>query len=104
MDDQNVRQEAKDDTRKVIRRLKRSAKRKAVPPWSVPTEVLILSLSPGYYSVRDQERRGIGCPEIDPAEFRLCWQLLWRVHVHVQRGKRHWSDTHDRKPVCWSRA
>ena len=80
-DELNVRQGAKDDIRKVIRRVKRSANRKAVPPWSVPTEVLILSLSPGYHSVRDR----VGCPEINPAEFRLCWQLLWRVHVHVRR-------------------
>ena len=87
VDDQNVRQEAKDDIRKVIRRLKRSAKRKAVPPWSVPTEVLILTLSPGHNSVRDQERRGIGCLEINPAKFRLCWQLLRGVHVHVRRGE-----------------
>ena len=76
VDDQNVTQEAKDDIRKVIRRHERSAKRKAVPPWSVPTEGLILSPSPGYYSVRDQERRGVGCLGINPAKFRLCWQLL----------------------------
>ena len=40
VDDQNVGQEARDDIRKVIRRLKRSAKRKAVPPWSVPSRFL----------------------------------------------------------------
>ena len=94
MDDQNFRQQAKDDIRKVIRRLERSAKRKAVLPWSVPTKVLILSLSSGYRSVHDQERRGIGCPENNPAKFRLCWQLLWRVNVHVRRGENGTGLTH----------
>ena len=77
----------KRDIGKASRRLERSAKRKAVPVWSVPTEVLILSLSPGYYSVRDQERRGIGCTEIHPANFRLRWQRLCGVQVHVRRGE-----------------
>ena len=103
VDDQNGSQDAKDDIRKVIRRLERSAKRKAVPPWSVATEVLILSLSPGYYSVRDQGRRGIGCPEINPAKFRLCWQLLWGLHVHVRRGENGTGLT-PTIAVCWSRA
>ena len=87
VDDLKSPPEAKDDIRNVIRRLTRSAKRKAVPPRSVPTEVLIMALSLGCCSFRDQERRGIGCPEINPAKFRLCWQMLWRVHVHVRMGK-----------------
>ena len=94
VDDQNVRQEAKDDSRKVIRRLKKSTKRKSVPSWSAPTEVLIMSLSAGYYSVRDQERRGVGCPEFHHAKFRLCWQLLLGVHVHVTRGENGTVLTH----------
>ena len=72
----------------------------AVPPWSVPTEVLIMALFPGCNSVRDQERRGIGCPEINAAMFRLCGQLLWEVHLHGPKGENGTGPT----PTITSRA
>ena len=43
---------------------KKYAKRKAVPLWSVPTEVLIMALSLGYFSTEEQERTGVGRPPI----------------------------------------
>ena len=53
-DDENVCREGKDDIKKVVRRLKKSAKR------------------PRYESVRDQERTGLDCPELKAARYRLC--------------------------------
>ena len=85
-DDENVRREAKGDITRVARRRKMSANRECVPTWSVPTEVL-MSRSPGSFSVRYQERRGVGCLEIKAAKYRLFWQP-WRVHIHVRREEK----------------
>ena len=86
--DENVRREAKYDIKWVVRRLKMLAKRTSVPSWRVPTGVLIMSPSPGCYFVREQERRGLGCPEIQAARYRLWWQFLSEVHIHVRRREK----------------
>ena len=55
----------------------------------MPTEVLVLSLSPGYQSVRDQERRGIGSilqNSVCAGNCCLCWQLLCGVHVRKEEN------------------
>eukprot|EP00972_Heterocapsa_arctica_P046625 6880298-Heterocapsa_arctica.AAC.1 len=43
-----------------IWRLKKSAKRKATPSWSCPSEILLLALCPSYCSVGEAKLTGIG--------------------------------------------
>ena len=77
---------------------------KCVLTSSVPSVVPITTLSLDYYSVRDQERRGLVCPEA--ANYRLCWQLLLfgTAQTRPKEGERRRSHAHDCQLVCWSRA
>ena len=58
--DLNVKMQAETDLNNTLWRLRQGAKRKASTSWSLPSELLLLSLSPSYVSKHDRTTVGIG--------------------------------------------
>ena len=99
-DDENVRREAKDDIKRVVRQLEKSAEWQSVPSWSVPTEELILPAAAA--NTIDLSR-----PRSQDSPY-----LFVSDHGHTSnqeterraREKGTGLTPHDGKRICWSRA
>ena len=87
--DCNIKDAAAADLKAVIWSLKKSIKRKSAPPWSVPAEVLLIALCPGYCSVREKKTTAIGGPGLaEVAETSMtCKVELLKILEHLHAGQ-----------------
>eukprot|EP00971_Amphidinium_carterae_P352296 6492533-Amphidinium_carterae.1 len=75
--------QADEDVWHVVHHMKRAAKRKSAPEWSVPMEVILMCLAPSYHSVRAPQTTGLGY--LRQTEFPYLMQTLRELFVHVRR-------------------
>ena len=84
-DDANASQWAKSDLKGIIFNMIRGPKRKACPNWSLPTEVFLMMIAPGYLSCTEHRGAGLGAPKIEELDTlvypRKCF-LDFLKHMH----------------------
>ena len=86
--DMNIRTTVDEDLKLLKRSLVLAAKRKGSPSWSVPTELLLLALKPGYTSVSRDTKAGVGATPLDEetaantsgACLLHLREFLWHLH------------------------
>ena len=83
--DMNTRKLADDDLYRTTWRLKKTSKRKAAVPWSLPTELFLMALCPDYVSVGDKSRSGVGATKVTdylniaPTPVKALGEVLYQV-------------------------
>ena len=83
-----IQQVVEKELKDILFGLRKTAKRKACPTRSVPNEVLLMALDPGYCSVRETDRRGLGherLTTLEPDQYMGCNRQLkaFLHHLHA---------------------
>ena len=77
---------AVDDVWSTVERMRSSSKRRAVPQWSGPLEVVLISLWPQYCSVGEKKTSGLGAETLADAKKRFgTWRQELNFHSHLCR-------------------
>lgn len=75
--------EGQQDFYNCLATLKKAIKRKAAPAWSAPSELILMCMSPYYYSKR---KGGRGLGHDDPTDWHQTARRLRRLCVHTRRA------------------
>ena len=88
--DSNTASKAKTDYFDVIRAMKYATKRRASPEWSLPVEVFLMAMDPGYVSTAHKPRSGVGTMKLDDNAAGIgptCVQRSVALFNHVHRAQ-----------------
>ena len=83
--DMQIENAVKSDLKSIEWAMRNAAKRKACPSWSVPVELLLMSLFPSYCSVSDRSALGLGSKSLSDAagSFASCKKELANFLQHL---------------------
>ena len=85
--DYNIKAISTEDTQRTLRRLVRATKRNTFPEWSLPGELWIMALDPGYVSMCKKSIEGVGYETLEQVPCEAPRNAITECIAHCHRAQ-----------------